>query len=221
MVARHPVTWQQGSNRQSSMLDRPSPATYLRAMAINDLASLTGIALATLVLAWTLAVYLKVGAPSLSSSRRAARGMVDLLEPRAGWTVYELGCGTGKVAAEILSRHANVRVIGYELAPLAWLVAKMRGCWLGTQRFEVRYRDFRRVPLDEANAVIAYLSHEAMGDLAEKLRRELREGTPVVVNSFALPGWTITREQRADDLHGSRLLLYRAPGSASDEPESK
>ena len=68
-------------------------------MPISDLATLGGIALATIVLAWTLVVYLRVGAPSLSSSQDAARAMVDMLAPRAGWTVYELGCGTGKVAA--------------------------------------------------------------------------------------------------------------------------
>ncbi len=203
------------------MLDHPSPAAYLRAMANNDVASLVGIGLATLVLAWTLVVYLRVGAPSLSSSQGAARAMVDMLAPHAGWTVYELGCGTGKVAAEILARHAEVRVVGFELAPLPWLLARLRGWRLGSQRFDVRYADFRNEPLNQADAVIAYLSHEAMGTLAEKLSRELREGTPVVVNSFALPGWVITREQRADDLHGSRLLLYRVPGPTGDKTLEK
>jgi SAM-dependent methyltransferase len=186
-------------------------------MSNSDLATLGGITLATMVLAWTLVVYLRVGAPSLSSSGAATRAMVNMLAPRAGWTVYELGCGTGTVAAEIVARHTHVRVVGFELAPLPWLLARLRAWWLGGQRFSVRYADFRRVPLEQADAVILYLSHEAMGALAKKLRRELKEGTPVVVNSFALPGWPITREERADDLHGSRLILYQAPGPATDE----
>ena len=221
MVAWHLAAWQPGTTCQFAVLDHRSVRAYLRTMPINDLATLGGIALATIVLAWTLVVYLRVEAPSLSSSQDAARAMVDMLAPLAGWTVYELGCGTGKVAAEILTRHADVRVVGFELSPLPWLLARLRGWWLGAQRFDVRYADFRHVPLNQADAVIAYLSHEAMGDLAEKLCRELRKGTPVVVNSFALQGWEILREQRADDLHGSRLILYQAPGPLGDENRQK
>jgi hypothetical protein len=69
-------------------------------------------------------------------------------------------------------------------------------------------RNFSAVPLHEAGLVLCYLYPEAMKKLKLKFENELRAGTVVVSNTFAVPLWKPQRVVELRDMYRSKIYLY-------------
>ncbi len=95
-----------------------------------------------------------------------------------------------------------------EIAPLPFLVSWLR-MRLSKGRCEVRWGSLWRVDLQPFDVVYAYLSPVPMADLWRKIQREMRPGTLFISNTFEVPGVEPSEVVELDDLHQSRLYLYR------------
>ena len=162
-----------------------------------------------------LFTYVRTGAPPVPSERREIGEVITLLR-RAGLPaspkIYELGSGWGALALALAGAFPEARVVGIELSPLPWLIARWRA--RGVTNLEIRWADFHRVDLEDADAVAAYLMITPMVPLAQTLDRRLQPGTPVVTVTF----WFRDRRPSAT-LRGSSgrggVALYRWPARGS------
>lgn len=146
--------------------------------------------------------------PLFLSSRAAARALAGLLPQDRGFAFIDLGCGLGGVLASVARARPDGRFHGIESAPLPFMLSRLRAA-LGPSSWGVSWGDFRNIDLGRYDIVYAYLSPAAMGDLWRKARREMRRGSVLISNGFAVPGVPPTLIVATGARNGAKLLLWR------------
>lgn len=131
--------------------------------------------------------------------RKQTESALDLLDLRPGQVLIDLGAGDGRVAIAAARRGLNV--IGYELNPVLWLVARSRALPYGKQ-VKIRYGDFWRIRVPACDAVFVFGINRIMGKLESKLHKELQKDTKVISFTFQFP-----HEKPVEEREG--LFLYR------------
>ena len=144
------------------------------------------------------------GAPWVPTRRAVLDAMLTMARVGPNDTVYDLGCGDGRVLIAA-ARTYGARAVGIEVDPLRYLWTQGAIALLGLRgRVEVRYGDFFRHDLRPADVVICYLVQRTNDRLQRKLERELRPGTRVVSNTYVFADWTPVRFDAETNLY-----LYR------------
>jgi hypothetical protein len=82
------------------------------------------------------------------------------------------------------------------------------------QSTEFHLQDLWNVDLSEVDVVAVYGLNPIMKDLGVKLQDELRPGSVVLSNVFAIPGW------KQSTLSSSGVHIYSVPACWGDDNES-
>jgi hypothetical protein len=146
--------------------------------------------------------------PLFLSSSAAAQAVVELLPRDRGFAFLDLGCGLGGVLAHLARARPFGLYHGVEVAPVPFLLCRLRALLIG-HNCRVSWDDFRNLDLGRYEVIYAYLSPAAMGGLWQKAVREMRPGSLLVSNSFAIPGVQPAFTLAAGAGSGSRLLVWR------------
>jgi len=147
---------------------------------------------------------LKDGVPLYFSGKEAVSALADLLPSRPGATVLDAGSGVGTVIASLSVRRPDALVEGVEAALLPWFLSWLRGAANGAS-FRASLGDFWDVDFGRFDIVYAFLSPAPMRRLWDKARHEMRPGSVLVSNSFAVPGVAPARVLK---LERTGRLLY-------------
>lgn len=131
-----------------------------------------------------------VGAPYLPTHKKQTVDLLNYLKTRKGQTFYELGCGDGRVL--ILAGKKDLKVVGYEINPVLYFIAKIRT--LKYENIEVKFGNFWQVDLSEADYVYVFLLDRFMERLDAKLSKELSAGSFLLSYSFKLPMKKLDKE---------------------------
>jgi hypothetical protein len=156
----------------------------------------------------------RTGISPMPTSAAVSREIFTLLPKDVPGVIYELGVGWGTLLAPLGQRYSDNKVVGYEISPVPWLVAKVWLKLIGQQRVEVRRKDFYLADLSDAGLVVCYLFPDGMKRLKSQLERQLAPGSWVMSNTFAIPGWTAIATTNAPDVYRSPVYLYRMPQPA-------
>jgi SAM-dependent methyltransferase len=146
--------------------------------------------------------------PLFLSSRAAARAVADLLPQERSFSFLDLGCGLGGVLASLARTRPAGRYYGIESAPVPFLLSWLRAS-LWARSCRINWGDFCDLDLSRYDVVYAYLSPAAMGDLWQKASREMRPGSLLISNCFAVPGVQAASTVATGARCESRLLLWR------------
>jgi len=146
--------------------------------------------------------------PLYLSSPAAARAVAELLPRDRRFTFLDIGCGLGGVLAHLARARPSGLYHGVEVAPVPFLLCRLRAALIG-RNCRVNWGDFRNLDLGRYEVIYAYLSPAAMGGLWEKASREMRPGSLLISNSFAIPGVDPALTLAAGAGSGSRLLVWR------------
>ena len=152
--------------------------------------------------------------PYVSTPPDVVRHMLALGRVGHGDTVYDLGCGDGRIVIEAARRH-GARGVGIDLGPDRIREARENARRAGVER-RVRFQqaDLFATDLGPATVVMLYLLFEVNLKLMPQLWRQLRPGSRVVSHDFHMGGqwppdqivrlrdkslyaWTITPDLRA------------------------
>lgn len=124
------------------------------------------------------------GAASIPSPKKIVAQIVKIMKVKDNNIYYDLGSGTGKVLKEIALN--NGKAVGFELAPLTYLLSKL--LLLGkNNNIKVVFKNFYKENLGNASGIYCFLSPRAMNLLEPKFDKELKKGTIVVSYAFKLP----------------------------------
>ncbi len=123
--------------------------------------------------------------PLFLTARRVQAALAELIGETKGLRIVDLGCGLGSVIAALKRARPDCECDGVELAPLPYLVSRLRGLRSGCR---VERRDLMTVDLSRYDLVYAFLSPAPMAELWEKARREMRPGSRFVSLAFTVPG---------------------------------
>jgi hypothetical protein len=156
------------------------------------------------------------GVPPMPSHRMAVPVMFEMVprdaEPKVA---YDLGCGWGRLVFELAARYPGARVIGIELSPLPWLFCKLRQVFQRRPNLEIRFGNFLKMPLGDADLIFCYLMLGAMRRLRRKLDGEARHGTLVIANSFAIQDWRSEDVRIVEHAIGAWIYRYRVSADGS------
>ena len=178
---------------------------------------LFGILILLLIVLITAIASILVRVPFVPTPMRIARKMIDFADLKGNETVYDLGCGDGRILIAAKKKYPSIRAIGYELPVGVYLLAKMH-VWLSRQKVEIHMRDFWSLDLSNADVIFLYLTPEVCARFEEKFNKELKPGTKVVSHGFALKWKEPEKVERVPVLswkilsrkfEGPRVYLYR------------
>lgn len=151
-------------------------------------------------------------APYVSSPQPIVVRMLEIARLRSGETLYDLGCGDGRILTTA-AREFGARAVGVELSPALVRRAREAVEKMGLQgQVQIIEGDLRNVDLSGADVVALYLLTEANEQLRPKLEKELRPGARVVSLEFRIRGWKPSRVEKVEaHRHPYTIYLYEIP----------
>ena len=157
-----------------------------------DLLTIALIVIAAVIvfMAWSQAF----GAPWIPSPHKTIRKMLKLARLKPGETLYDLGCGDGRIVIDA-AKYFGAMAIGIEIDPIRYYWAKLSILHLRLQdNAKVMLGNFFKINLRQADVVALYLLPETNVKLMKKLSDELKPGARIVTNAFTIPGWLAIRQ---------------------------
>jgi len=163
-----------------------------------------------LMLLWILipALY---GLPPVSTKPERIRKALKLANLQPGETLYDLGAGDGRVLL-IAARDFGARAVGIEVGPIqcAWIWLRAVASGFGSQ-IQVRWGDFYKANLSEADVVFVYVTSTEVRKLAPHLQQQMKSGSRLVSISADFPEW----EPSAFDDRDLIFVYEMPPGAGS------
>jgi hypothetical protein len=131
--------------------------------------------------------------------------LTELIKPEHK-NFVDLGAGIGSVIIPIALQFPNLHIVAYEIAPLTYLVGRIRTRNLANISWKLARFEF--ADLAESDIIYAFLSPEPMCKLWQKVREEQKLGSIFISNSFPVKDVEPTQVMLADTVHP--LYVYRA-----------
>ncbi|MEW6287946.1 MAG: class I SAM-dependent methyltransferase [Chloroflexota bacterium] len=166
-----------------------------------------GVSLAyfALTLLWFL-VPAFYGLPSKPTQPNRIRKALRMAGLKEGETLYDLGAGDGRVLF-IAAREFGANAVGLEVGPVqvafVWLRILLGGAG---ERVRVRWANYYRADLSQADVVFIYATLRELMKLAPHLQKQMRAGTRLVSIAADFPEW----EPTAFD-EESLIFVYEMP----------
>lgn len=154
-------------------------------------------------------------APTVGSPERAIDKMLEMANPKAGETLYDLGCGDGRILIAAAERY-KVKGVGIEISSrLAETAAENVKKHRLQGEVKIIHGNFMNTDLSPANVVTLYLATTANDTLRPNLERYLRPDTRVVSYDYPIPGWKPIETSETEGHQGAihTIYLYEVPNS--------
>jgi predicted RNA methylase len=155
-------------------------------------------------------------APFVTAPLRAVDKIVDMANLKPGETLYDLGCGDGRILIAAAQKY-SIKAVGVEisdrLAKTAEANVKSQGL---DDRIKIIHGDFMQVDLSDADVVTLYLVTTANANLRPNLEKYLKKDARVLSYDYPIPGWKPIEEAETDPSRlGNRhtIYLYQVPGA--------
>jgi hypothetical protein len=132
-----------------------------------------------------------------------------LLPDKPNARFIDLGHGFGATVLALAKVRPDMTFDGIESAPFPFLVSWIRRLILGPANARIVYGDFWKRSLGDYDLVYAFLSPAPMSALYEKATAEMKPGSLLVSNSFAVEGLDPSETRVLEDGRRTRLYLYR------------
>jgi SAM-dependent methyltransferase len=177
---------------------------------MNLFLDLAALVIAILGLLWFF-IPIFSGIPWVPTNRKWMNSALQLVDLKPGETVYDLGCGDGRVLITA-GREYGARGVGFEISMLHCLVAQYQVWRAGLGKtVSIRWKNYYRVDLSQAD-VIYFYGHTKLADkLKRHLEEHLRDGVRIVSIRVDLPGWQPEKIDK-DNL----IFVYRMPPTPGD-----
>ncbi|KRB81727.1 class I SAM-dependent methyltransferase [Duganella sp. Root198D2] len=137
------------------------------------------------LLGWYWSTY-RTQVPYYPSSRAVWRAVLAELPQGRALRMIDIGSGLGGFALHLARARPESEVVGIELAPVPWLVSRLRAAFCGSRARFVR-GDYEQLNFAEYDLVFAYLSPAAMPALWNKAQSEMRGGSLLASYEFEIP----------------------------------
>jgi len=145
--------------------------------------------------------------PLYLSNAVTANAIAQLATENPATHFIDLGAGIGSVLRAVSKAQPGAHLTGVENAPATWLVGYL--LTIGRTNCNWQWGDLWGVNLEEYDVVYAFLSPAPMAELWKKAQREMRPGTLLISNSFAVPGVRPSQVVEVDDSRRTSLYCYR------------
>ncbi|MCU1327132.1 MAG: putative methylase family (Precursor) [Bryobacterales bacterium] len=146
-----------------------------------------------------------INTPYVATPPEVVDAMLDLAKVSARDTIFDLGCGDGRIVIEAAAKY-GARGVGIDLNPDRIEEARANAAKAGVAdlvRFEAK--DLFDADISDATVVALYLLPEANLRLRSRLTTELKPGTRIVSHSFDMGDWKPDQQKL---FGGAHLYLW-------------
>jgi hypothetical protein len=146
------------------------------------------------------------GPPSVPTRLNRIRKALRFANLQPGELLYDLGAGDGRVLL-IAAGEFNARAVGVEIGPVQCMLIILRALISGYGRsIRVRWGNYFRTKLSDADVVFLYATSKETGRLASHLKQQMKPGSRLVCISADFPEWEPYALDEAD-----LIFLYIMP----------
>lgn len=178
------LSWKLGLARWWLPIQLLFPLAVLAGLALRLPPWLAGAAF-LILLGWYWSTY-RTQVPYYPSNPAVWRAVLAELPQGRGLRVIDIGSGLGGFTLHLAAARPESQVAGIELAPLPWLVSRLRAALSGSRARFLR-GDYEQLDFADYDLVFAYLSPAAMPALWRKAQREMRPGSLLASYEFEIP----------------------------------
>ncbi|MFN7920951.1 MAG: class I SAM-dependent methyltransferase [Bryobacteraceae bacterium] len=137
--------------------------------------------------------------PYVPSPDAVIDAMLKLAKVTGSDTVYDLGCGDGRIVITAAKRY-GARGVGIDIDPQRIKEANDNARRAGVaDRVKFLEQDLFQADFSQATVVTLYLLTTVNARLKPKLLKELRPGTRIVSHQFAMGDWKPVRKTKRDN----------------------
>lgn len=119
------------------------------------------------------------------TTKNVIKTVLEFANLKKGDVLYDLGSGDGRILIE--AAKANAKVVGIEKSRLLNKIAKRRT--KGLKNVNIIQGNIFDQDISEADVLVAYLSRRLTHDLKEKIHKESKKGTRVILIDHPFNGW--------------------------------
>jgi SAM-dependent methyltransferase len=164
--------------------------------------------LLTAALAAAQSTSVKRDVPYVPSPNPVVDGMLQLAGVKAGDTVYDLGCGDGRIVIAAAKNH-GAKGVGVDIDPERIQEARANAKTANVEdKVKFEQNDLFKANIADATVVTLYLLPDVNVRLKPKLLKELKPGTRIVSHSFDMGDW---KPEREEVVEGRHLYLWTVP----------
>lgn len=159
-----------------------------------------------------LAVYWNAvgeGVPLYLSNAKTWHAVETLLPKHPEVRAADLGSGLGGTLWHLAAARPDAAFEGFETAPLVYLFTRLRQFVQPRANLRLRFLSLWRADLSAFDVVYCFLSPVPMARLYAKARQEMKPGSLLISNSFAVPDVDPDEVVEVDDARRTRLLVFR------------
>lgn len=154
-------------------------------------------------------------APYVTSPQRVVERMLEMAAVKSNETVFDLGCGDGRVLFTAVQRY-SAKAVGVEIDPKLVLSTREQARKMSMgNRVRIVEGNLLEADLSEADVVTLYLLTQSNEMLRPRLEKMLHAGARVVSYDYAVPGWKPKSVERVEDSnprsHDHLIYLYEMP----------
>jgi SAM-dependent methyltransferase len=134
--------------------------------------------------------------------------MLKLAQVTKDDTVYDLGCGDGRIVITAAKMYGATGV-GVDIDPKRIAESKENAKKAGVEHLvEFRLQDAMTVDVSKATVVTLYLLSSSNAKLRPILTKQLRPGARIVSHAFSMGNWEAEKVDTFDDTRGFTRTLY-------------
>lgn len=154
-------------------------------------------------------------APYVASPPRIVVRMLELADTKPGETVYDLGCGDGRILIAAVENF-KAKAVGVEISPKLVAEARERikkdgiGDRASVIQGDLLSGKVDGLDLGRADVVTLYLTTTFNEELRPQLEKHLKPGVRVVSHDYPVPGWKPAKMEREDG-NKHRIYVYQMP----------
>jgi len=120
-------------------------------------------------------------------------------------TVYDLGCGDGRIVVTA-AREFGARAVGVEADPIRFLIAYLKVLFLCRDKARIIFGSFMRIPISDATCIALFLFTKGNVMLIPKFKKELSCGTRIVSYMWKIKDWEPVKVDPMNEIY-----LYQVP----------
>ena len=137
-----------------------------------------------LLLTYSFAVGIIFGAPYLPTMRTQRQAALKLLDLKPGQTLYDLGCGDGRMLR--LAAESGLNAVGYEISPIFYAIARLVN-FRYRRQVKVILGNYWAADLSGADGIFVFLLDKYMPKLDKKVTK-MGQPTKLASYTFRVPG---------------------------------
>jgi SAM-dependent methyltransferase len=136
--------------------------------------------------------------PFVPTTEEAVQAMLKLANVKSTDTVYDLGCGDGRIVISA-AKNMGAHGVGIDIDPVRIKEAKANAAKASVEKL-VRFeeKDLFEADIHQATVVTIFLLPTVNLKLRPKLLKELKPGTRLVSNTFDMGDWKPDKEVTVD-----------------------